>query len=257
VRHGYSCANAHQYRRALFPFYSDPELTNNGIAKCIERKASLKTNIDRYFPGNTYKIGTSCMIRTQQTAYYMLMEGTDIKYSIFPHSSEEGRGYDNSPFPQEKQIEFLNRLNPDIRRHIEYDQRGITDVSHKSNWDMFLTWIHTMPDDERSKFFFKTTNEMGVPVYRAIVFTHGHFIKHNLHLEDVENNDIIFTRIDAANKKILLREKLTNFSFPRELKSDVSTCRIKSAFGLINPVVGTTRRRVKRKNRKQRTYKRK
>lgn len=233
--------------------YSDPELTKNGINKCIERSNVLKEKIRMYFPDNKYKIGTSCMIRTQETAYYMLMEKTDLKYSVFPHIAEEGRGYDNFPFAQEKQKEFINKLNPDITPRIEHDARGITDASHKSNWNMFLTWIHTMPDAERNKFFFKTDKG----VYRAIVFTHGHFIKHNLNLEDVQNNDVIFTRIDAANKKILVCEKLTDFSFPKELKSDVSTCRIKSGLALINPFIGKTRRRIQRKNRKQRTYKRK
>jgi broad specificity phosphatase PhoE len=253
VRHGYSCANAHQYNHAAFPLYSDPELTKNGINKCIERSNVLKEKIHMYFPDDKYKIGTSCMIRTQQTAYYMLMENTDLKYSIFPHIAEQGRGYDNFPFAQEKQKEFINKLNPDITPRIEHDARGITDASHKSNWDMFLTWIHTMSDMERSKFFHKT--EKGV--YRAVVFTHGHFINHNLNLENVQNNDVIFTRIDAANKKILVREKLTEFSFPKELKSDVSSCRIKSAVALLNPYGGKTRRRVQRKSRKQRTYKRK
>jgi hypothetical protein len=31
VRHGYSCANAWQAKGGAFPFYSDPELTKNGL----------------------------------------------------------------------------------------------------------------------------------------------------------------------------------------------------------------------------------
>jgi hypothetical protein len=171
------------------------------------------------------------------------LKNTEKEYSIFPHIAEEGLGYNNFPF---KKAEQLKRLDPDITSRIISDERGDTTLSNKSNWLKFLAWIK-QDIDTGSKFFYKTNTIP--PVYRAVVFTHGHFLIHNLHIKPVENNDVIYAKIDVANKNIVETKKLTNFSFPKELKSDITGCRIKSALGLLNPFGKKTRKGGRRKNR--------
>jgi len=125
VRHGYSCANAWKKKqKALFWLYADPELTKEGIDLCEERRGVLESLLESHFPGHSYTVGTSSMIRTQQTAYHMLLKGTHHKtYTIFPHIAEVGFDVSNYPLPVERQRAILG---PSVAGHLDKDLRGST-----------------------------------------------------------------------------------------------------------------------------------
>jgi len=254
VRHGYSCANAWKKRRGLYGFYSDPELTEEGIRLCRERKRDLMRAIETYFPENSYAIGTSCLMRTQETAYYMLMEGNDaLKYSIFRHVAEEGVGANNSPMDPEPQKDALEKRIPTIRDRIRRDFRGQTDLRHKSNWSMFLEWIVDMAQYDRDVLFHKTETADGT-VYRAVLFTHGNFMRHNLDVKTVNNNDIVFARINAAAKHIDEKHKVTDYGKP-DPGNSIEGCRIKRAIDLINPFLARERKTRRQRQRQRQTRK--
>lgn len=251
VRHGYSCANAWKKRRGLYGFYSDPELTDEGIRLCRERKPDLMTAIANCFPENSYTIGTSCLMRTQETAYYMLMEGNDaLKYSIFRHVAEEGMGANNSPMDPELQKDALEKRIPRIRDRILRDFRGRTDLIHKSNWSMFLEWIVDMANYDRNVLFHKTETADGKPVYRVVLFTHGNFMRHNLGEDTVNNNDFVFARINAATKTIEYKLKLSHYKKP-DTGNSVKGCRIQRGIDLLNPFLVRERKTRKRAQRQR------
>jgi broad specificity phosphatase PhoE len=264
VRHGHSCANAWKAKGGAYSTYKDPELTKMGIELCRDRKPVLQDALETHFPGNSYKIGTSSLMRTQETAYYMLIEGTSKKYSIFPHIAEDGMGANNYPFDPEiqkdKLAEHLGVLRDSNRGTlsiIDRDFRGETDYAHKSNWPMFLQWFTKLSETDREELFHKEEKE-GQTTYNAVIFTHGRFLRRNLGFDKkaVQNNDIFFARIDASNQRILEKAKLTTFAIPDEKRSDATGCRIQRALTLLNPF-GRTRRRKARSRKSRRVYMRK
>ena len=140
IRHGYSCSNA---AKAIEPedpnkkykMYPDPELTTLGITYCRARRAATKFVIKRKF-GDSYKIGTSSLLRAQQSAFYTLLEAdSEAKYSIFPHIAESGKCVENTPESRERQAA---RLGADAARRLAWDARE--DADH-SNPDKFWKWI--------------------------------------------------------------------------------------------------------------------
>ena len=246
VRHGFSCANAWKKRKGFYGFYLDPELTEGGIHLCRKRKPDLMNAIRQYFPGNSYKIGTSCLMRTQETAYYMLMEHTDLKYSIFPHIAEKGLGSNNSPMGWDAQKKALEKKIPHVGDRLHQDLRG--KLTHKSNWSYFLKWITDLSEKDRETLFHKTEDGK----YRAVVFTHGHFLRDNLHIKSVENNDIIYTQINATTQTIEEKHKLTEYTVPEDLHT-ADGCRIKKALDLLNPFLSRGTRRQRQRQRQRQT----
>jgi len=244
VRHGLSCANTWKKRlRGMQLLYSDPELTEHGISLCEERRPVLREYIDQYFPNQSYKVAASSLMRTQQTAYHMLLKHTSLQMNIVPHIAETGFTTNNSPAPMDVQHE---RLGSAVVHHIAEDHRGKTDYYNKSDWNKFLTWVHTL-GDKREQFFYKT--EFGV--YCGVVFTHGHFMRQILKVPKVENNDMFFVTVDLANKQIVEQRRLTEFSaVPAPFSKSTDGCRIRS----YSDFVYSTRRKHRLQRQRTRKY---
>ena len=51
------------------------------------------------------------MIRTQETAFYMLAEKIEKPINIFPHIGEKGMGIDNIGLGKERQCEIISKQN--------------------------------------------------------------------------------------------------------------------------------------------------
>jgi broad specificity phosphatase PhoE len=246
VRHGYSCANAWKKKyKGIQLTYADPELTEEGKRLCEERREALQTAIAEYFPESSYIVATSAMIRTQQTAYHMLMKGTDTKYTIFPHVAEEGFTSNNFPLPAEKQAHLLS---PSLRGHLREDLRGSTNLENKSNWPKFLAWLekHNGPS-------------------RIVLFTHGLFIRRALKIPSSNkphNNDIYYVKVDTKTGHFLDKKKLTDFPDP---PVSVKGCRISTVRQYLSVTIKNTEHRNNtgtkgtkgtRKTRKRATYSR-
>jgi len=246
VRHGYSCANAWKKKyKGIQLAYADPELTENGKRLCEERREALESAIAEYFPESSYIVATSAMIRTQQTAYHMLIKGTDTKYTIFPHVAEEGLTSNNFPLPAEKQALILGppRLDrpggPSVRGHLHKDLRGSTNLENKSHWPKFLAWLE----------------KHGGPS-RIVLFTHGRFIRTALKIPSSNkphNNDIYYVKVDTNTGHFLDKKKLTDFPDP---PVSVKGCRISTMRQYLSRTIKNTGHRNSKKTRTRKTYKR-
>lgn len=239
VRHGLSCANTWKKRfRGIHLLYSDPELTEHGIQLCEERRPVLREHLDHYFPNHSYKVAASSLMRTQQTAYHMLLKHTPLQMNIVPHIAEMGFTPNNAPAPIAVQHE---RLDPAIVHHIAEDHRGKTDYYNKSDWSKFLKWVYNL-GDKREQFFYKT--EFGV--YCGVVFTHGHFLRKVLNVPKVENNDMFYVQVDIGEQRIVEQRRLTEFpAVPAPYSKATEGCRIRTYRNFLK------RRRNTRKNRRK------
>jgi len=227
--------------KGLHLLYPDPELTKEGIELCEERRDDLVKIVDSYFPGHSYTVGTSSMIRTQQTAYHMLLKGThDAKYAIFPHIAEEGFMMNDFPLPAKQQHAVLG---PSVIGHLDKDLRGSTNYYNKSNWPLFVKWIQ----HEGKDHLFKTEKGTEEGVYRAVIFTHGKFIRHALEQPKAHNNDIFYVRLDAETGTQLETKKLTDFPEP---SSAVEGCRIQTKIQYLTGGTRKSRRQNRTQNRR-------
>jgi broad specificity phosphatase PhoE len=194
VRHGYSCANKINDKiPGTHWIYSDPELTNSGIEKSVSLGYDLLTKIKGAWKNKPYTIGSSQMIRAQETAYYMLSKPTGLPIHIMPHIGEPGYTRDNYSLPLEKQRKMIEDRNPDILDHIGDDAREIQTLKGKSNWDLFIRWAVKNTD-------MFALGEDGY--YRAVIFTHSIFLKKVFpRKEKVKNNDAIHALINDVLEK--------------------------------------------------------
>jgi broad specificity phosphatase PhoE len=190
VRHGYSCANKSRDKlRGSHWLYPDPELTNDGIKRSELVGTELMKKIKALWSDKDYSICSSQMIRTQETAYYMLAKYTGKKINISPHIAEAGLTSDNFALPLEKQREVIKGRNPDILKSLGKDAREKQTNSGKSNWDLFIPWAINHLD-----FFNKGSDG----IYRAVIFTHAHFLKNSFKSkEKINNNDAVHTVINT------------------------------------------------------------
>jgi broad specificity phosphatase PhoE len=228
VRHGLSCANAWGRKggKTYQSVYSDPELTTQGIQRSVETGPLLTEQIAKYFPDGRYSLGASCMIRAQQTAYYMLGRATGRPIHILPHIGEFNDkrfppGYCNFPVSLAEQREILG---PEIAAQLGADARGDVSEAALSDWPRFLMWASTAGEP----FFTTTTNAAGETVKRAVIVSHSLLFR-RIFDHMVNNNDIIFARIrtDAfgADHHIITNERLTDIPLPKEIEGDVAGCR--------------------------------
>jgi len=218
VRHGLSCANVWKQKLPpLHKIYSDPELTERGKELSEERRDTLKEILHSYFPNGSYKVGTSCLIRAQQTAYHMLLKHTEKQFSILPHIAENGFMYNDYPFPSETQKTILG---PTVYSHIDSDFRGKVVLKDKSDWSSFLRWLYAHKDEVCAK-----TEDNH---YRLVIFTHGGFIRHSLHEKDkVQNNDIFYVKVEGD--RIVEKKRLTTFpTLSKEIRQSTDGCRIRT-----------------------------
>jgi len=196
VRHGVSCANVLNtglVNRHII--YSDPELTNDGIIRSRKLSDNLIEKINELWGTNPYTIGSSNMIRAQETAYYMLAEKTGKKINIFPHLSEKGITLDNIGYSKTKQIEILNKRNPKIIEFLSnnIDKRDQQNIFNKSDWKSFIDWANN-----NTGYF-----EHGLDgEYRIVIFTHSDFLRSIFKLpknKKVQNNGVVHTVFNSGD----------------------------------------------------------
>ena len=193
IRHGVSCANLRKKTGYLYDFTSilDPALTVAGIMKAKNRGIFLRELLDTTYSNKETKVCASLLLRTQQTACFMLMRddnnggaknggakkqfvGKTNPITILPYISELpnniagpifGLTADNRSSGPEKQAGKL----PD----------GITCELAKGFPMIGKDKHDETPSVEKFKEFIKTSplfNDVNDKV--ILIFTHGHFIVH-------------------------------------------------------------------------------
>jgi len=141
----------------------------------------------------------SSMLRTQITAYYMFARHYNKPIHIVPHVGERGISIDNIAFPKSKQRDILDAFNHKILELLDMgiDCRGQETIFNKSSMNDFISWAK-----RNIKYFIRGPDG----VFRAIIFTHSHFLKSAFPLKNavnqikegkiLGNNDFVFTRIE-------------------------------------------------------------
>ena len=194
VRHALSCANVWANKLyGMHLFYRDPELTLAGISTSKDLSSLLIKKITDLWGVEPYSIGASNMIRAQQTSYHMLASILEKPINVMAHICEAGFSLDNYAYPVDKQREILEDKSPGISKLLSagLDGRMSHNIWDKSNFDKFLKWASLNPEHF----------ELGSDGrYRAVIFTHSHFLKSAFHMDDlINNNNAIHTVIDTAN----------------------------------------------------------
>lgn len=197
VRHGFSCANALKAKSRIHIFYSDPELTKVGIERSKLCGVALIKRLGKAWDTEPYVVASSQMIRAQETAYYMISNRTAKPINIFPYISEKGFTMDNYAMSKEDQIQILNTRNPHIVDLLAKgsDNRETQTIWSKSDITSFINWAVLHPNE----FSLGSDGQ-----YRALIFTHSHFLKESFHMsENINNNDALHTIIDTSNSRNL------------------------------------------------------
>lgn len=210
VRHAESCANVWQ---AKYPgsqvTYHDPEITRRGIQRSRRMYPVLADFITQKWADKDYTIGASVMMRTQMTAFWMLAKNgpgfnnVDFgkRINIFPHIAEEGIGLSNMPMTKEEQRKILS---PELGKLLNggVDFRKEQTLLTKSNMRLFLEWA------QKNAPVFKQGED---GIYRAVIFTHGNFLRTSFKLPHaMKNNGFIYTEFAFGEPALD-----TDFAFPR------------------------------------------
>ena len=191
VRHGISCANviSNEIKKSIK--YFDPELTKIGIERTIELHDILLDKIKYFWKDEPYSIGSSYLIRAQETAFHMIAKQTGKAINILPYIAEKSLGPANLALPKDEQDEILKR-NSGIIEALKRGQDGRHDqtIFTKSNYEMFLNWANN-----NLKFFEKGSDN----IYRAVIFSHGVLLETAFDRIKPENNDIFHVSINESN----------------------------------------------------------
>ena len=196
IRHGQSCANIwSKISKQKQISYKDPELTQSGIQSSIQIGKILQDTILTMWKNESFTVGSSQMIRTQQTAYFMIAKDTSIPIHIIPHISEKGITLDNWSLPKQKQYEILQQKTPSIIPLLEagMDARENQTIFEKSNWNLFISWA-----SKHTEFFAQGSDG----IYRAVLFTHSKFLQSAFKLSSenkIKNNNGIRVIINTDN----------------------------------------------------------
>lgn len=129
------------------------------------------------------------MIRTQETAYYMLASIVGKKIDIYPHIGESGFTLDNCSLDKKDQHDYFLRTNREIINFIDRDFR---DSINKSSWSSFKTWLY-----ENQELF-----QLGSDgVFRGVIFTHSNFLNSICQLTEglLPNNQGLVTSLFFEN----------------------------------------------------------
>lgn len=193
VRHGMSCANAWARKSyGAHLFYPDPELTSTGVNTSKALSALLIHHLEQRWGKEPYSIGASRMIRAQETAYYMIASTFGKPINVMAHIGEAGLSKDNYSLPVAEQVKILMDRQPGIVKLLlkGHDGREPQNMWDKANFEKFLTWAEGHPE------YFELGSDGH---FRAVIFTHSHFLKHAFHMPTVlANNDAIHTVIDTS-----------------------------------------------------------
>ena len=225
VRHGISCGNVthdhrgkkHRYNLDSNKVY-DPELTNNGV-KRSERIAPLFIKrVKDLFKDENYIIGASWLIRTHQTAYYMISKNTNKRINIMPHIAETGYGSGEIARSKDRQIEIYKSKGSKITDLFDNDWRDEQIILNKDNKIYFFNWINNNLDKLKDA---KGTDGK----YRLIIFSHGNWIKETLNVTTLgngwhpDNNNMFHTILNDKydiNTKIEYSDKNLENTFNHE-----------------------------------------
>jgi broad specificity phosphatase PhoE len=192
VRHGISCANALSHKSyGAHLLYPDPELTKEGVSVSKGLSAVLIKYLGLRWGREPYSVGASRMIRAQETAYHMIASTFGLPINIIAHVGESGLSRDNFSLTTEEQVKLLFERSPAMVDLLlkGRDGREPQNIWDKSNFDKFLKWAALHPE------FFSLGSDGR---YRAVIFTHSHFLKHAFNMPHMlANNDAIHTIIDT------------------------------------------------------------
>lgn len=197
IRHGLSCANVLS-TVPLIPFflYPDPELTKQGIFMSKSLSARLVKNLYTRWGDEPFSVCSSQMIRAQETAFYMVASTLGLPINVLPFISESGGTPDNYAVSTEKQLTLILKRNPAVADLLlkGKDGREKQTIGEKSNFKRFMQWA-----SENTEYFKKGSDG----VLRAVIFSHGHFLKKVFGLDfAVKNNEAIHARIDLEKLEI-------------------------------------------------------
>jgi len=161
----------------------DPGLSKFGIDRSLKLSDKLTNKIKDLWKDEPYVIASSNMIRTQETAYYMLAEKVNMPINIFPHIGEKGFSIDNIGYPRMKQREIINERNPKIIEFLDKgkDERGRQNFLNKSCWVDFINWTVKNLD------LFECGSD---GIYRAVIFTHSDFLRSQFKLPNEERGGL-------------------------------------------------------------------
>lgn len=195
VRHGIACHNVvpKDKRSFIETDYFDPELTKTGIERSKELYPILDNKISQFFNKQPFSIIASSLIRTQQTAFYMLASHINKSINVAPHVAERSMVSSNMSLPKEKQLDILNNIDPNIIPFLKKgkDLSAEENIHTKAYPEMFYHWANLNTD-----FFEKGSDN----IFRAVVFTHGGNID-TMFKVHAENNDIVHVFINKDNFK--------------------------------------------------------
>jgi broad specificity phosphatase PhoE len=193
VRHGQSCANVLSHIKVgIELFYPDPELTQAGIDTSKALSASLIKNVKKRWQDEPFSIGASRMIRAQETAFHMMASTLNMPINIIPHVGELGIVTSNYSIPVDEQIAFFKTKEPAIIDLLlkGKDAREPQNMWDKSDMYKFLKWAPEHPE------FFELGSDGH---YRAVIFTHSHFLLKAFNMTFViNNNDAMHSVIDTS-----------------------------------------------------------
>jgi len=160
----------------------DPGLSKKGIEKSKNLSYKLIKKIKEFWKDQPYVIGSSNMIRTQETAYYMLAEKIEKPINIFPHIGEKGISIDNIGLGKVRQYEIISNQNPKIIELLDkgVDKRDRQNILNKSCWNTFIEWAVKNLD------LFECGSD---GVYRAVIFTHSDFLRSVFKLPEDQRGD--------------------------------------------------------------------
>jgi hypothetical protein len=198
VRHALSCANV--WANKLYGaqmFYRDPELTLAGISTSKDLSSLLIKKITDLWGEMPYSVGSSSMIRAQQTAYHMLASTLEKPINVMAHICETGVSLDNHAYDIDKQREILEMKSPGIGKLLDagLDGRMSHNIWNKSDFGKFLTWASLNPE------YFELGSDGH---YRAVIFTHSHFLLKAFNMDKIlNNNNAVHTVIDTDNKGVI------------------------------------------------------
>jgi hypothetical protein len=200
VRHGLSCANV----LAKNPFgghflYPDPELTKQGILMSKSLSATLIKNAYSIWGDEPFSVCASQMIRAQQTAFYMIASSIGASINVLPHIAEKGITPDNYALPVAEQIHIMTDKDPSVVDLLlkGKDGRKKQGMFDKSDFKMFLEWAAVNPS-----YFSKGSDG----VYRAVIFSHGHFLKETFGLGfPMKNNEAVHVKINTDKTNSIRR----------------------------------------------------
>ena len=184
----------HSYREESI---IDPGLSDFGIKRSINLCDKLIKKIKELWKDESFVIASSNMIRTQETAFYMLADKLEMPINIFPHIGEKGMSLDNIGYNKESQRETISTRNNKIIKLLDkgIDERNRQNILNKSCWNTFIEWA------VKNLELFECGSD---GVYRAVIFTHSDFLRSHFKLPEDQKGDynsVYNTMFEICNYK--------------------------------------------------------